>query len=735
MYFKGELFYLVLRIPNLSMEVTMFKKVCICLLSCLLFVSSSYAVESSYEGFEGYSEGNLVGLEVLGSGYAADAVWKSFGSEVTYQAEGLTYPGLPTTGGSIITIDSSSALYANLDLSESGPFADLIGISGETTLVGGGDFEGQVYISFLVQGEYNNNWGGMTLYNPGEVILFGRTYQNTYFSTTLSGDPAIGDPGTVFDTTKTHLIIAKIDFNANKDDVVSVWIDPDLRVNEASQAPTIKTVGQKSDVGFNFAVFRGDGEWHYDELRIGKAWRDVIGDRKSAIVSYPPDGGKDVLVSSTLAWTAGEEAVPSEYKVYISDTTDQLTESDFVATTSDAWYTPSVEFGKDKTYYWRVDSIIMENNEPNTITGAVWNFDTEMTVPVINSISGSLFGAVGETVSIEVNATDPLGGELNYSWFIGEAGDTSTPTGTNSSILDVEITDSSIFSNKYWCQVSNAGASANTESVMILEKIMLAHLPLESTTDPNNIVNGAPKVSVYINPSNSSGNVSQVDGVVGKAVQFYQSAIVFDPQKASYFDTMNKYCTVSCWVKTDRIDDWRAIISRHGESNGWQLREVWYSKTLGFTTRGVESSTDGSESGFIISDGQWHFVAATFNSGTGYKSVYIDGLKRVTDFTGLLPISDSPAPVVVAARSSNDGPTSYTINDYCDNLMIDEVKLYNYPMTDAEVADQYSAVVGTFCVNDLQADINNDCNVDIVDFSLLASEWLDCSAYPGCYEF
>ena len=723
---------------NLLMEVTMVKKVCCFLMVSMLLVSAAKAVELSYEGFDGYVDASgLTDQIVLGTGYVEEANWKNLGSnDATVSATGMTYPGLPVTGGSIET--DNSGMYSNLDLSLDGPFAGLVGVEGEgddaVHLIGGNDIECQVYLSFLVSGDYDNGWGGLTLYDPSEVALFGRTWQNTYYSTTLNVDSPIGNPGTLFDY-KTHLIIIKIKFNSGTSDEFKVWIDPDLSKNEAGQNQSKMTSGTKNDLSFNFVVLRGQGVWHYDELRLGKAWRDVVGDTKSAINVQPADGSSDISIDTTFSWTGGEYAVPVEYKLYMSDSTDQLTEGDYVDTVTEPGYTPSASLAKDSTYYWRVDSVIVENDEPNTITGAVWSFDTEKSFPVYNSISQLVFGAVGETVAIEVNAVDPLGVGLSYAWYVGISGDTSSPVGIDSPELLVEITDESIFENSYWCQISNETGSVNSEAAAITEKVLLAHLPLESDTDPNNVVPHAPSVYYYLNPSNSYGSITLETGVVGNAIRFYQSALIFDPEEAGYFDPMNDYCTVSCWIKTERIDDWRAVISRHGESNGWQLREVWYSKTLGFTTRNGGDNVDGSVSGVIISDNDWHYVAATFNRSTGTKSVYIDGVKRVTDMTGGLPILESPAPVVLAARSTNDGPSSFSLYEYSDNMILDEVKLYNYPMTDAEVAEAYAEVVGSFCVTDIPADINKDCKVDLNDFSSLASDWLSCSAYPDCISF
>ena len=69
------------------------------------------------------------------------------------------------------------------------------------------------------------------------------------------------------------------------------------------------------------------------------------------------------------------------------------------------------------------------------------------------------------------------------------------------------------------------------------------------------------------------------------------------------------------------------------------------------------------------------------------------------------------------------------------NMVIDDLKIYNYAMTDAEIADAYNAVSGqNLCVNAYEStyDVNGDCKVNLSDFAAFAIDWLECGLSPDC---
>ena len=72
--------------------------------------------------------------------------------------------------------------------------------------------------------------------------------------------------------------------------------------------------------------------------------------------------------------------------------------------------------------------------------------------------------------------------------------------------------------------------------------------------------------------------------------------------------------------------------------------------------------------------------------------------------------------------------------------LIDDVKIYNYGLTQAEVATAYNAVTGeTVCVRDADSlttsplapeDVNEDCIVNVMDFAIVAQQYLQSALLP-----
>ena len=110
---------------------------------------------------------------------------------------------------------------------------------------------------------------------------------------------------------------------------------------------------------------------------------------------------------------------------------------------------------------------------------------------------------------------------------------------------------------------------------------------------------------------------------------------------------------------------------------GWGILQ---SQAVRFTTYGIKDF-DSSPTVVPI-DGAWHYVAVTFDS-TGTATFYLDG--QLTD-----SITDAQAR---PARSSEfdlwigDNPSGPK-NTF--NGSIDEAAIYNYVLTDAQVASHYA---------------------------------------------
>ena len=64
--------------------------------------------------------------------------------------------------------------------------------------------------------------------------------------------------------------------------------------------------------------------------------------------------------------------------------------------------------------------------------------------------------------------------------------------------------------------------------------------------------------------------------------------------------------------------------------------------------------------------------------------------------------------------------------------MIDEFRIYNYPMTSVEAAYEYYALSGeSACAVPVTNDITGDCEVNLDDVAMLVGDWLVCNWVPA----
>jgi hypothetical protein len=118
---------------------------------------------------------------------------------------------------------------------------------------------------------------------------------------------------------------------------------------------------------------------------------------------------------------------------------------------------------------------------------------------------------------------------------------------------------------------------------------------------------------------------------------------------------------------------------------------------------------------------QWQMFTVTMTE-TGQATIYKNGLPVATGTV--------QTPNVIARTNSWIGRSAWSGDQYY-NGGLDEVRIYNYALTADEVADLYVADSGPYCRWKPTYDINDDCEVTLADFALIAAEWLECGIYPA----
>jgi hypothetical protein len=173
--------------------------------------------------------------------------------------------------------------------------------------------------------------------------------------------------------------------------------------------------------------------------------------------------------------------------------------------------------------------------------------------------------------------------------------------------------------------------------------------------------------------------------------------------------------TVSAWIKTSttgHIISWGDI----GPGEKWLILVQGYRGAIGVLV----------ESGYIIGttdlrDGQWHHIAAVLEDDGSPNAdeiiLYVDGVIESISLVGAEPINTS------GIRDIRLGVWDVGDGDYF-NGVIDEVRVYDRVLSDEEIWLLYLA-------NAISGDLYLNGAINLQDFALLASHWLEVSASDG----
>ncbi|MBI9019162.1 MAG: immunoglobulin domain-containing protein [Phycisphaerae bacterium] len=441
----------------------------------------------------------------------------------------------------------------------------------------------------------------------------------------------------------------------------------------------------------------------------------------------PADGQKGVLVDDDISWTAGiapEGKTITAHYVYLGTDPTALA---LVDTTVSTTFDPGT-LAKDSRYYWRVDEAVNGTaaNDPNTIEGAMYSFETELSLPVIDTQPESTMAHPGEDAIFTIAATNPLEGELNYQWYfdpnlavendevaLGGQGYANTDT-AELTVLAADENDE----GAYYCVITNSNntpVTSNTATFTLKE--LLGHWPFDSNL--NDVVAG--NNGSY----NGTGNPTYPAGILGAAAidfpvdtnaeEDYSIAIPVDPSITSF--------TISFWENAGATatQAWETIIGC-GSTTGYEIMELnrYNATAWAVGLGGIYGYPIGGE----VDRQQWVFDTITCDTQAGIWTWFVNG-KAVATATG---VNFAGFDGELFVGNVREGSQPF-------NGQIDDLKLFNFPMTPTEIAQAYYDVTGIpVCLEYSQMDFNQDCVVDVEDLAVILSQWLDCNLYPTCVD-
>ena len=156
-----------------------------------------------------------------------------------------------------------------------------------------------------------------------------------------------------------------------------------------------------------------------------------------------------------------------------------------------------------------------------------------------------------------------------------------------------------------------------------------------------------------------NGDCAWVAGKIGGAINFDGNGDFIDIGNASQLNLTNNI-TVSAWIKVTAFDKpSQAIVTKGNDS--WQLRRYASTNNIEFCI----SDSDKIHSNVNVNDGQWHYIAGTFDGET--INLYVDSILPVT--AGASDnINSNSSPVYIGENSG--APGKYF------NGAIDDVRVY-----------------------------------------------------------
>jgi hypothetical protein len=382
----------------------------------------------------------------------------------------------------------------------------------------------------------------------------------------------------------------------------------------------------------------------------------------------------------------------------------------------------------DGTYYWRVDCYKGEPNmpiEPN-FPGRFWKFTTT-SLPLFTLQPVEQIKSLTETAEFTI-AVDS-GTPVTYAWYHSQDKANNTladdvQVGTDSATLTLaNLTGTD--EGYYYCKATNSNGSSYSNPANLGVKRLIAHWTLDglvggqyadvSGENHNADPNGTPVFAAGANPA-VTGN-----GVLIDAANGYASSGAWNPTEHT------RQMTISLWTKWAGQPipaTWQGLIAKENTFGAaammWQLEVDQTNNNLAL------KSGNSTVNSTPLPVGTWIHLVVTYDGTTA--RIYRDA---IADGSGTFVLGfKTDAPVLIGA-SSKAADTGFFYSLF--NGELDDIQIFSYPLTWNQIIDLYHPVTGqNICISGPTRDMNGDCLVNLTDFAMMASDWLQCGLYPLC---
>lgn len=318
----------------------------------------------------------------------------------------------------------------------------------------------------------------------------------------------------------------------------------------------------------------------------------------------------------------------------------------------------------------------------------------------------------GQSCVFTVSLSNPL--FAHYVWYRSDDAAVDTPgddmaAGTDSNSLTINpVTPAD--EGYYYCVISSGSGTAVSDVAGLVVKRQVAHWTLDSS---DFVMGQYMDTSGQGHHASASATPTFVTGQVGQGIRLLSNTSnplsVGWPNAGTWNPSaFSGQFSVSFWLKWAGAHGKRqCFVSKNAH---WEITVGPNSDDLGLQS---PSGTDVLASHILTVD-EWCHLIVTFDGLTG--RIYKNGLLvKQADFVP----GNAPNGLMALGWNLN--------YDYMNGIL-DDIQIYNYPLNVYEAANLYYAGSGIpVCLPHapLTYDFNDDCIVNMVDFALFASGWLD----------
>ncbi|MBI9018634.1 MAG: immunoglobulin domain-containing protein [Phycisphaerae bacterium] len=447
----------------------------------------------------------------------------------------------------------------------------------------------------------------------------------------------------------------------------------------------------------------------------------------------PANGADFVITDADLSWTVNNASITvADMKLYLDPNEISVNEGDasvLRTLTAVDTFDPGTMM-HNTTYFWRIETVL------GGITYATDTFSFTTAPPdpmvTVHPISQTVQEGQSVTLSVEAINTESYQWVKNGNDMTGETDDT----------LVIPVVNANVGEGVYQCRVSNAITDDLSEPATVVSARLIAKWDFEGTLD-DGIEDAIVWGGVGLDPNASTNIYASEDFLNGhsgnQVLNFTESSNVFeitnaDVACADYFNFYPQGLTVNCWVKgtpKGTPNGYQLPVAKIRDRNGWGIG----------ITPGGDAFLNGIYNdvfGPTVADDTWHMVTATYEPTEDDYSIFVNGKFENSHNASALPVALNGAPVIFGAEQfSYDPDTNGLIYGAPFKGMLDEVSIYSYAVDKFDIAQMYVdnyPGAEAFCVDNttnISADLTGDCIVDLEDFAILASEWMnDNHVYP-----